>query len=69
MPRYCKNAGVPFEKITIAILMPIPNIPHTNIRGKTPNPFRQYTPALIRKPIISPKVDKTANFRKLMIMP
>ena len=41
--------------------MPIPNIPHTNIRGKTPNPFRQYTPALIRKPIISPKVDKETH--------
>ena len=30
------NIGTPFEKIIIAILMPMPSSPHTTIRGMIP---------------------------------
>ena len=36
IPIYSINIGTPFEKIIIAILMPMPSSPHTTIRGMIP---------------------------------
>ena len=36
MPRYCRNTGVPFEKMTIAALMPMPRIPHAGQYAESP---------------------------------
>ena len=69
IPIYSMNCGTPLENTIIAILIPMPKIPHTTARESTPNPFLLYTPALMRSPSISPKVASTPNFKKLITIP
>ena len=63
IPIYSMNCGTPLENTIIAILIPMPKMPHTTARESTPNPFLLYTPALMRSPSISPKVASTPNFK------
>lgn len=69
IPKYSMSMGVPFEKIIIAALIPIPKNPQTITRGKSPKDFGIYFPLLRRQPNISPRVDNTPNFIKLITMP
>ena len=69
IPIYSSATGTPLEKIIIARLIPMPNIPQTTARGAIPKPGFRYTPELRRSPSSSPRVESIANLRKLMTIP
>ena len=69
IPIYSISAGVPFEKIIIAALMPMPRSPQTIIRGKMPNALGKNLPQPMRQPSISPSVESTPNLMKLITIP
>ena len=64
IPIYSSATGTPLEKIIIARLIPMPNIPQTTARGAIPKLGFRYTPELRRSPSSSPRVESIANLRK-----